>query len=82
MIDFLFEYGMFLAKAITVVVSIGIVLILIFGLSRKAPSGSGLIVEKLNDKYREMADVLQQAMLVDKRRPGGGCSTGSLVSGH
>ena len=61
--EFFFEYGMFLAKAVTVVVSILIVLILIAGMSRRAPHRGGLKVEKLNDKYREMADAVQQAVL-------------------
>jgi len=63
MIEFFLEYGMFLAKVVTVVVSIAVILILIVGLSRRSQSGQGLTVEKLNDKYREMADVLQQAVL-------------------
>jgi len=63
MIEFFLEYGMFLAKVVTVVVSIAVILILIAGISRRSRSGQGLTVEKLNDKYREMADVLQQAVL-------------------
>lgn len=63
MTDFLLEYGMFLAKSITVVVSVGAVLILIAGLSRKAQTTPGLKVEKLNDRYREMTDTLQRAVL-------------------
>lgn len=63
MVDFMFEYGMFLAKAVTVVVSVAVILVLVAGLSRRAPGAQGLKVEKLNDKYREMADVLQQAVL-------------------
>ncbi len=51
MIEFLFEYGMFLAKAVTIVVSIVAVLILILGLSRKAPIGGGLLDEEM-----ELAD--------------------------
>jgi serine protease SohB len=63
MLDFLFEYGMFLAKAVTVIVAVAIILILIAGLSRRSAGSSGLTVEKLNEKFREMADVLQAAML-------------------
>ncbi|MFQ5634492.1 MAG: protease SohB [Gammaproteobacteria bacterium] len=61
--EFFFEYGMFLAKAITLVVAIAVILTMIAGLSRRPQSGGRLTVEKLNDKYREMADVLQQAVL-------------------
>jgi len=63
MTEFLLEYGMFLAKAVTIVVAIAVVLTMIAGLSRKAPARGGLKVEKLNDKYREMADALQRAVL-------------------
>ncbi|TDJ46359.1 MAG: protease SohB [Gammaproteobacteria bacterium] len=63
MLDFLFEYGMFLAKSVTVIVAVAIILILIAGLSRKSAGGPRLTVEKLNEKFREMADVLQAAML-------------------
>lgn len=63
MTEFLLEYGMFLAKAVTIVVAIAVVLTMIAGLSRKAPTRGGLKVEKLNDKYREMADALQRAVL-------------------
>lgn len=61
--EFIFEYGIFLAKAVTVVASVGAILILIVGFSRKSPGEFGLTVEKLNDKYREMAKVLQHAVL-------------------
>jgi serine protease SohB len=63
MVDFIFEYGMFLAKAITVIVSIAAILILITGFSRKAPQKTGLDVEKLNDKYRDMKHSLQKSVL-------------------
>ena len=63
MAEFFIEYGLFLAKAVTVVVSIGIVLILIAGLSRRAPGGAGLEIEKLNDHLKEAADVMRRAML-------------------
>lgn len=61
--EFVLEYGMFLAKAVTVVVSIVVILVLAFSLSRRPHERGVLTVVKLNDKYREMADVLQQAVL-------------------
>jgi len=63
MSEFFFEYGMFLAKAITVVVSIVVILVLSYGMSRRPHPSGRLTVEKLNDKYRELADVLQQSVL-------------------
>jgi len=63
MAEFFIEYGLFLAKAVTIVVAIGVVLVLIAGLSRRAPGGAGLEIEKLNDKLKEMSDVVRRAML-------------------
>lgn len=63
MAEFFFEYGIFLAKAVTVIVTVAVILILIAGFSRRGPSANGLTIEKLNDKYREMADLLQHAVL-------------------
>jgi serine protease SohB len=60
---FFFEYGLFLAKALTVVIAIGLVLLLSVGLTRRGHAGPGLQVEKLNDRYREMALTLRRAML-------------------
>ncbi len=63
MAEFFIEYGLFLAKAVTVVVAIGIVLTLIAALSRRAPAGAGLEIEKLNDKLREASNAVRRAML-------------------
>jgi len=63
MAEFFLNYGLFLAKALTVVVSIIVVLVVGIGLSRKEQPGGGLTVEKLNDKYREMARILRRAVL-------------------
>ncbi len=63
MAEFFIEYGLFLAKAITVVVSIAVVLILVVGLSRRAPGDAGLEIEKLNDKLKEAGDAMRRAML-------------------
>ena len=62
-VEFFLEYGMFLLKALTIVVSIVVVLVMIAGLSRRSQPSGVLTVEKLNEKYRQMADVLQQAVL-------------------
>jgi len=63
MTEFLYEYGVFLAKVVTLVVAIGVVLIMSFAMSRRGPAAPGLHVEKLNDKYRDMALGLKRAML-------------------
>jgi len=61
--EFLSEYGLFLAKAVTVVVSIAAIAIIIASASRGERSAGQLRVEKLNDKYRKMANKLRHAVM-------------------
>ena len=61
--EFVFEYGIFLAKAVTVVITVGAILILVTGFSRRSQDRMGLVVEKLNDKYREQVNIVRQAVL-------------------
>ena len=61
--EFLSEYGLFLLKAVTVVAAVGAIVVLIASASRGENRGGGLKVEKLNDKYRDMANTLRQAIL-------------------
>lgn len=63
MAEFLFEYGLFLAKAITFVAAAAALTLVVVGLSRKGAAPGGLSVQKLNDRYREVAGVLRQAVL-------------------
>ena len=63
MAEFFFQYGLFLAKAITFVVAAGAVTLLVVGLSRRGGTPGGLTVEKLNDRYRELAATLRAAVL-------------------
>jgi len=61
--EFLFEYGLFLLKAVTVVIAVGAIVILIAAASRKDHGDQGLTIEKLNDKYQRMRDVLRENIL-------------------
>jgi serine protease SohB len=63
MMSFLLEYGLFLAKAITVVAAFGAMVLLAVGLSRKGPGEPGLQIEKLNDKYRDLAQAVKAATM-------------------
>ncbi len=63
MIQFLLDYGLFLAKAITVVAAVAAIVILSVGLSRKESPAGGLKIEKLNDKYRDLRLQLRHAVL-------------------
>lgn len=63
--EFLAEYGLFLAKTITFVVAILVVVGLVISMSgrgRKADKGH-IEVSKLNEKFDEMRDILRDAML-------------------
>jgi serine protease SohB len=63
--DFFFDYGLFLAKAITIVLAIGAVIFLIVAAaSRKQADGKETLeVKKLNQKYDDMAMALNAIML-------------------
>lgn len=61
--EFFFEYGIFLAKAVTIIASVAAILILMAAFSRRGSSVVGLSVEKLNHKYGDAANVLRHAVL-------------------
>jgi serine protease SohB len=63
MAEFFFQYGLFLAKAVTLVLAVGAVTLIIVGMSRKGGAPGELAVEKLNDRYRELSDILRHAVL-------------------
>lgn len=64
MTQFLLDYGLFLAKAVTVLVAIGLVLLMVAGMSRRGGGqANGLHVEKLNERYRDIARAVQQTVL-------------------
>ncbi len=62
MMDFLAEYGLFLLKTATIVIAI-VTVILIAADANKRSHGDTLEVEKLNDKYRDLAAALKKAVL-------------------
>ncbi len=67
MIDALIEYGLFLAKTLTLLFGIGLLLILLVRARRgRRFDGDRLEVEDLNDKYRDMARTLKRASLPHK----------------
>jgi len=65
-VEFLFEYGLFLAQAVTIVVSIAVVLVLAIGLSRRGGKADGLEVTHLNRHYEHISASLEHAMLTKK----------------
>ena len=61
MLEFLAEYGLFLLKAVTIVIAIVVVISVAAATGRKAQL-EGLEIEDLNKKYRTMADALRKAV--------------------
>jgi serine protease SohB len=66
MMDMLLEYGLFLAKAVTIVVVVGIIAAMLVSLSRRARPTEKLEVNNLNKKYEAMAQALKRGILPKK----------------
>ena len=66
--EFLTDYGLFLAKTITFVVAIGVIITLAVSMGgRNKKSDKGHIeVTKLNEKFEHLRDSLRDAMLDDE----------------
>lgn len=66
--EFLSEYGLFLAEALTVVVAILVVAIGLMALGQKGQRGAPghIEVSKLNDRYNDFKDAMQHVLLNDK----------------
>jgi serine protease SohB len=63
MTEFLFEYGLFFFKALTIVLAVVAIVLTIVAASKGEGAQHGLKVENLNEKYREMADRLRENVL-------------------
>lgn len=64
--EFLFNYGLFLAEAITIVLAIGAVLLLVIGLRQRQRRRKGeLQITDLSKHYREMQHEMQLALMGD-----------------
>ncbi|MBX2807787.1 MAG: protease SohB [Cellvibrionaceae bacterium] len=66
--DFLYDYGLFLFKAITVVIAMGIMLGFIVSASMKNKGGQGGVIEvtKINDRFDDMRKIIKSAIHDDK----------------
>ncbi|MEN7341710.1 MAG: protease SohB [Pseudomonadota bacterium] len=60
---FFLDYGLFLAKLLTLLLGVFVVLVMIASVSRRGQSNETLRVEKLNDKYRSIRDRLLRAVV-------------------
>lgn len=65
--EFLVDYSLFLAKAITLVVAVGIVIALIASLGMKNPANpkGAISITRLNARFDAMRDALREAILSD-----------------
>ncbi len=70
MVEFLFEYGLFLLKVLTFVVAIVVVLVLAMGLSGKNGLQHDLSISSLNDKYSDMRNMLRPGGIEQARMEG------------
>lgn len=64
--DFIFEYGIFLAKTLTIVAGLGFILVAVVTAGqrfKKLEKQGHIEVTNLNDKYREMSDAMQANVL-------------------
>ena len=66
MAEILMQYGLFLAKAITVLAALGICVALLMGFSRRERSAERLEVKHLNAKYASMGQLLKRETLPKK----------------
>ena len=62
MLEIFLEYGLFLLKVITILISV-IVLISFVAASKKSTAAEGLEIENLNDKYKGLSDSLNKAVM-------------------
>lgn len=63
MIDFVLEFALFFLKSLTIVVAVGAIVLTIFSASKGDGGQHGLKIDKLNEKYRDMADKLRQSIM-------------------
>lgn len=66
MIELFAEYGLFLAKAVTVLIFIWLLMILAFSFSKKAKGDDHFEITNLNKKYKNMADTLRFSLMPKK----------------
>ncbi len=68
--EFLSEYGLFLAQAVTVVLAVGAIVILIAaaGQRQRNEPGGRLELHKLNDRYRDLRNSILEATLDPAQR--------------
>ncbi len=67
MSEFLIDYGLFLAKTLTVVIAVVLIIVVSFTLSRRTRALEKLEVKNLNDKFESMQQLLKSQILPKKQ---------------
>ncbi len=70
MLEFLTNYGLFLAKTITFLIAVFVVITLVVSASSRGKSADKghIHVSKLNEKYKAMREALQSAIFDDEQQ--------------
>jgi serine protease SohB len=66
MMEIVLQYGLFVAKTVTIVAAVGVLVVLTASLSRRARQPDRLQVTRLNDRYRSLQQVLEASILPRK----------------
>jgi serine protease SohB len=61
MTEFLADYGLFLAKTLTVLVALVVAVAILAGASRRGTAVPGIQVDKLNDRFRDLGRAVRRA---------------------
>ncbi len=63
--EFISEYGLFLAKSMTVIITVGIIVFIIIAASSKGDGESAgkIDIKKVNDKFDDVVDLLNDAII-------------------
>jgi len=67
-VDLLSQYGLFLAKIVTVVLAIGAIALLIVGLTHKKRQRGELRITNLSEQYKEMQEEVSVSLLDDRQQ--------------
>ena len=61
--EFVLQYGLFVAKTVTIVVAVGVLVVFAASLSRRGRQPDRLQVTRLNDRYQNLKQVLEASIL-------------------
>ncbi len=63
MMEFVLQYGLFVAKTVTIVAAVGVLVVFAASLSRRGRQPDRLQVTRLNDRYQNLKQVLEASIL-------------------